>query len=146
MTNEVSLSHKSVDKLIVVMTNAANVHKQMLSSMREDILSMKSEFKDAVQGWAEHFSGTLQRGKSTKHELEHQIMAMHEFIKVKVEVDIVDFKLGDNIFPRTYVGAQYNDLIFEALLSITKLPNSEDQKKILNWKVPLTQNEQYIKT
>lgn len=55
---------------------------------------------------------------------------MHEYIKVKVAVDIVDANLADNIFPRTSVGAQYSNLVTVELLVITKLPSSKEQKML----------------
>lgn len=69
-------------------------------------------------------------------------MAIYEYIKVRVAADIDDVNLGDNIFPRTSVGAHYNNLVAEALLAIQKLPNSEDQGYALNCCVLLGRNKQ----
>lgn len=68
--------------------------------------------------------------KHTKHELQLQLLAMNEFIKIKVAVEVVDVNSGANILPRTFVGAQYNNPISDALIYIEHLPRRKGEKNV----------------
>lgn len=69
---------------------------------------------------------------------------VHEWIKAKVDMNLLDYLKGTNIFPSTSDGSAYTKVILIALDKVMKLTTHDEISAFLNKRIQVGQSSLYV--
>lgn len=119
-------------ELTVVMKNMCNEQKQMMCAILEDMKLMAIAITDSIGTLSsDHDSPARKKRKKNNEELENLVHLLNDYIKARVAVDIIDYKKGENVFPRTALGEVYNSVTIDFLRDIGNMTTKEENTDFL---------------
>lgn len=74
----------------------------------------------------------LKNEEKENNELEFSVIALHDYVKVSVALEILYVSKGKSIFPRTTFGSDYPIVVLEALEIYMERPSADDKVTFLN--------------